>query len=115
MTEQDEALDLGVWADGWDFWNDTAKLRCVGYSAAIDADALAVLRGIAAGKFCDDIAAERNLPRQYVELLQSVFCSVGWADYGSSPRVCFIDPDHKPEELISAFEAYVKRRWEHSA
>lgn len=111
MREQDEDLDLGIWADDWDFWDKTAKLSCVGYSQAIDEDALAVLRGIAARKFCDVIAAEQNLPRQYVEMLQSIFCSVGWADYGTSPRGCWIDCRHNAEELISAFEAYVKRRW----
>jgi hypothetical protein len=111
MSEAGEDLDLGIWADDWNFWGDTAKLSCVGYNGAIDHDALGVLRGIAAGKFCDDIATELNLPRQYVELLQSIFCSVGWADYGTSPRGCWIDPDHKGEELIGAYAAYMKRRW----
>lgn len=105
----DQAADIE--ADEWDFWDDAAKLSCVSYNSQIDNDALAVLKGIAAGKFNDDIARELGFPEQYVELLQSIFCSVGWADYGTSPRGCFIASDHDAAKLIGKFEGYVRRKW----
>lgn len=95
----------------WDFWDDEAELHCVGYNSQIDEDMLAVLKGIAAKKFNSDIAAELGLPEQYVELMQSIFCSVGWAEYGTSPRGCWIDPTHDAGSLIAKYDAYVQKRW----
>jgi hypothetical protein len=97
--------------DEWDFWTDEAELGCVGYNSEIDTDALAVLKAIQAGKFNSDIATELGLPTQYVELLQSIFCSVGWGEYGTSPRGCWIAHEHDANALVTKFEAYVERRW----
>jgi len=100
----------GVADDEWDFW-DEVGLDCVSYNSRIDTDALAVLRLIAAKKGNGTIAAELGLPEQYVELLQSIFCSMGWCDYGTSPRTCFIDPTRDGAELIARLEKYMNDQW----
>jgi glucan biosynthesis protein len=100
--------------DEWHFWSDEAKLSCVGYSSRLDYDALNVLKGIAEKKYNTDIAQELGLPEQYVELLQSIFCSVDWCEYGTSPRGCWIDPSKDADELIAKFERYYRDRWSSS-
>ena len=94
----------------WDFW-DEANIRCASYNSEIDHDFLAVLREIHAENYCDDIAKKLSLPSQYVELIQSIFCSMDWCEYGTSPRACFIDPSLNGEELIAKLEAYIKREY----
>jgi len=94
-----------------DFWRDELGVIAP-YNMRIDHDALAVLKGIVAGKFNSDIAKELDLPEQYVELLQTLFCSADWAEYGTSPRGCWIIPYGKGDERITEFEVGMKRRWE---
>jgi hypothetical protein len=93
-----------------DFW-ELVGLHCVGYNSQIDEDALAVLKGIAVGKYCTDIANELGLPAQYVELLQSIFCSADWCEYGTSPRGCWINPKLDAGAVVDWFEGYVQRQW----
>lgn len=97
-------------SDDWDFWTDEVKsLHCVGYNSKIDYDALAVLEGIQFKEYCTEIATKTGLPAEYVELLQSIFCSAGWAEYGTSPRGCWLTKSG--ETGISKFAAYVEARW----
>lgn len=99
---------------GWDFWEEVG-LSCVSYNSQIDEDALAVLKGIRANKYNTEIAAELGLPAQYVELLQSIFCSAGWCEYGTSPRGCWLKEydDAKADAMVAKFEAYVRNMWRH--
>lgn len=96
--------------DEWDFW-DNAKTHCIGYNAQIDSDALNVLRGIAAKKFNTEISKDLELPPQYVELLQSIFCSMDWCEYGTSPRGCWIIHKLVPGDLISKMVLFYEQSW----
>lgn len=94
----------------WDPWS-ALGIYCATYNSRIDADALAVLVGIHKGLFNEEIAAAHVLPEQYVELLQSIFSSAGWCDYGTSPRGCFpSDPVSFPK-IIDTWREYYRRTW----
>lgn len=95
----------------WDPWS-ALGISCASYSSQIDADAIHILKAIASRQFNSDIAVMLGLPEQYVELLQSIFCSAGWCDYGTSPRGCFPAMDwNEFQAIISAWEAYYDRQW----
>jgi hypothetical protein len=96
----------------WDPWI-ALDIHCASYSGAVDQDALNVLRLIGGPEFiyCTGIAERLGLSASHVELLQSIFCSADWCDYGTSPRGCFpTDRDGFPA-LIAAFEVYYERQW----
>lgn len=95
----------------WDPWT-ALGLRCAGYSGAIDAQAVAVLGGISYKEFCTDIAEASGMSPEHVELWQYIFCSAGWAEYGTSPRACF--PNHGGPDisaLIDGWKTYYERHW----
>lgn len=96
----------------WDFWEHELKLRCIAYTSEIDADLINVYKGIMAHKYNTEIASELKLPPQYVELLQEMFCSADWASYGTSPRGCWPNLDHNPEEQLAKLKAWYLRKWE---
>lgn len=96
---------------GWDFWNDEAKLYCVGYNGQIDYDLICVWLGVVDGQFNSDIAKRLELSDQYVELLQSVFCSVRWANYGTSPRGCWPDEKEKAAEKTADLLRWYELKW----
>lgn len=96
--------------DYWDPW-DVLGLHCLSYNSEIDRDAINVLQGIQDKLYCTDIAEKYAMSSSHVELLQSIFCSANWCEYGTSPRACFaIDRDGFPA-LIAAWEAYYARQW----
>jgi len=96
--------------DYWDPW-ESLGLRCCSYNSEIDAQALEVLRGMAKAEYCDDIAKRAGMSPSHVELFQSIFCSAGWGEYGTSPRGCWpIDREGFPA-LIAAWEDYYRRQW----
>lgn len=103
-------IQIDTDAAPWDFWEE-AKIHCASYNSNIDLDLYRVFCGIVAKKFNTDIAAELKLPPQYVELLQSILCSMSWCDYGTSPRGCFVDLDHDPEVLRAKLLDYLGRKW----
>ena len=95
------------------YWNpwDALGQSCLSYNSEIDAEAISVLRGIAAGKYCHNIATETGLSPSHVELFQSIFAGAGWCEYGTSPRGCWpIDREGFPA-LIEAWESYFQRQW----
>jgi hypothetical protein len=108
MTEDDEEFH----GDKWAFWED-AKISCASYNAQIDLDALNVLLCIRGKMFNSTIAAKLNLPDQYVELIQSIFCSADWCEYGGSPRGCWMLPhdDIGRDARVKKFAAYVFGKW----
>lgn len=94
----------------WEPW-DALGLQCVSYNSEIDRGAIAVLRGIKGRLYCDAIAEKTGMAPAHVELLQSIFCSANWCEYGTSPRGCWpIDRDYF-HLLIGAWEAYYERKW----
>jgi hypothetical protein len=94
----------------WDPW-EALGLPCCSYNSDIDENALAVLRGMESATYATDIAERTGMSPAHVELLQSIFCSAGWGEYGTSPRGCWpIDRDGFPA-LIAAWEAYYERQW----
>jgi hypothetical protein len=96
--------------DYWDPW-ESLGLRCCSYNSEIDAQALEVLRGMAKVEYCDEIAKRAGMSPSHVELFQSIFCSAGWGEYGTSPRGCWpIDREGFPA-LIAAWEDYYRRQW----
>lgn len=111
MTEEHEGYDVSPDEGGWDFWLHEAKLACVGYSSGIDYHLIAVWRGIMANKFSTQIAEELNLSGEYVELLQSIFCSADWAEYGTSPRGCWPVYKSDPQAQLEKLLKWYKFRW----
>jgi hypothetical protein len=96
--------------DYWDPW-EALGLGCCSYNSAIDQNALDVLRGMRDGLYCSDIAERTGMSPGHVELLQGIFCSANWGEYGTSPRGCWpIDREGFPA-LIAAWEAYFERQW----
>ncbi len=96
--------------DFWDPW-ETLGLGCCSYNSEIDQQAIEVLRGMATATYCTDTAERTGMSPSHVELFQSIFCSAGWGEYGTSPRGCWpIDPGGFPA-LIAAWEAYYLRHW----
>jgi hypothetical protein len=94
----------------WDPW-EALGLGCCSYSGDADDNALAVLRGIRDGLYSTDIAKRTGLTSSHVELLQGIFCSADWCEYGTSPRGCWpVDREGFPA-LIAAWEAYYQRHW----
>jgi hypothetical protein len=98
--------------DFWDPW-ESLGLRCCSYNSEIDQQAIDVLREIGSPEFayCTDIAERTGLSATHVELLQSIFCSADWCEYGTSPRGCWpIDREGFPK-LVEAWEQYFERHW----
>lgn len=96
--------------DYWDAWI-ALDLNCCSYNSVIDQQAIDVLRGIGDGLYNTDIAERTGMATSHVELLQSIFCTAGWCEYGTSPRGCWpVDREGFPD-LIAAWEAYYERVW----
>lgn len=94
----------------WDFW-DEVGLHCAGYSAQIDADLFKVFLGVRAGMYLTEIAKHFDLPESYVELLQYALCSIGWCDYGTSPRGCFVGADQNADALQEKLLKWFIANW----
>lgn len=88
-------------------WDAAGVIRP--YSEQIDIDALAVLRCVVAKKGTATIAKETGLSESYVELLQTVFCSADWCDYGTSPRHAFMIGDGNAR--VAEYENYIQENW----
>jgi len=87
---------------------------CDSHNYAMDLQAIDVLRGIADGQYCTDIAARLGLSPGHIELFQTMFSSAQWCVYGTSPRGCLINKAYGPDfggRLISAWEDYYARHW----
>ena len=94
----------------WSPW-EAMGLLYFSYNSQVDLDALNVLKGIAAQKYCTDIAQETGLSPSHVEMIQYLFCNANWADYGTSPRGCWIRHGIDADKLVAMFEAYYEAEW----
>lgn len=68
----------------WDF------IENGGYNSQVDEDIVKVMREVSQGKFNSDIAIKLKLPLEYVELIQYILCTLNYAEYGASPRGCWL-------------------------
>lgn len=104
-------LDKEVWSP----W-DALGIHLGGYSAATDTDAINVLQGIQDKLYCDKIAERYNMAPSHVELLQYIFCSANWCEYGTSPRGCFPDysiwGDDGLKPAIEKWKEYYFETWQ---
>lgn len=100
----------GEYFDPW----QALGLHCSAYSSTTDEAAIAVLKGIRDKLYSTDIAERAKLDETLVELLQEIFCSADWCEYGTSPRGCWFIEDGFGDRIITAWEAYYKRHWEGS-
>lgn len=100
----------GPFEDYWDPW-EALRIGCCSYHSAIDVAAIRVLEGIHSGKYCTDIAHENDLDPLLVEMLQGIFCSADWCEYGSSPRGCFPTDRENFHLLIDGWKTYYKITW----
>lgn len=102
------AEDFG--GEYWDPWG-ALNLRCLSYNAQIDQDAINVLQGIQDKLYCTDIAERYSMSPAHVELLQGIFCSANWCEYGTSPRACFAMDREGFPNLIAAWKDFYHRQW----
>lgn len=102
---------MGDWADdAWDFWEE-ADMLSLSYNSEIDENLIDVFKLICLKEFNSDIAEKLKLPRQYVEVLQGIFCDIGWCDYGTSPRGCWVDLNLDKDKLIKKLENWYSEKW----
>jgi len=67
------------------------NIQCGGYNGAIDEDILKVLSILNTEQtFVDDIAKQMSKDESYIELIQYLICSAELAEYGGSPRGCWL-------------------------
>jgi hypothetical protein len=101
-------------APEWDPWG-ALGVPNGGYCSEIDGHGLAIFEkirsGIAAGGYVTDIVGALGLEPHYVELWQYIFCSAGWADYGTSPRGCFVVDNEAADTRIAQWRDYMARTW----
>lgn len=71
---------------------DTLKVAYGGYNSAVDLDVLNVMEEVRYGRpaFNTDIAKKFGLSEAHVELIQYLICSAELAEYGTSPRGCWL-------------------------
>lgn len=94
----------------FDMW-EALGVPCAGYSSSIDDAMIGVLIGISKHQYCSDIAKELKLPEDYVELLQSIACSAGLAEYGTSPRGAFPKDIVQLDTFIEKCDSYYGDKW----
>lgn len=75
------------------------------YSKEFGDAALHVLRNLVAGRPQDEAIAH--------EMLREMLCVSGVCDYGTSPRVCFVNPEFRPliEKWLTMMEREQFVRW----
>lgn len=78
-----------------------------GYNSAIDNDIISIMKSIRddEDKWYQVIAKKLNLREEYVELIQYILCTLDYAEYGTSPRGCWLTD--KGNEML---ELFIKRQ-----
>lgn len=74
---------------------DALKVPLGGYNSEVNNDILKVMCLIQLGKFNTDISQETGMTKAHVELIQYILCSADLADYGTSPRGCWLTKEGK--------------------
>jgi len=75
-----------------------------GYNGEIDLEILEVMRLLKKKRpiYCTDVAKELGLKPTHVELINYILATLGLAEYGTSPRGCWLT--EKGEEYLKIFE-----------
>lgn len=60
------------------------------YNSEVNDEFFNVMSLVAEGKYNSDIAKTLNLKESHVELIQYLLCNADHADYGTSPRGCWL-------------------------
>lgn len=87
-----------------EIWNDLIK--CGGYNSEVDSDIVSVMELIKNKMFVTDIAERLKMSKSHVEIIQYILCSMDYAEYGTSPRGCWLTK--KGEDALKLF----KKRFE---
>ena len=83
-------------------------ISCGGYNSEVDEDVINVAKLIRDKRpiFYTDIAKELNLKPTHVELIQYILCSLDFAEYGTSPRGCWLT--EKGEKALTQMEEVIE-------
>jgi len=79
-------------------------ITCGGYSSEVDDDIILVMETIKQQRaiYVTDIADKLNIQRNYVALIQYIICSLDYAEYGTSPRGCWLTEEG--EKILEVFK-----------
>ena len=79
-------------------------IKCGGYNSEVDDDIINVMRVIRDDRpaFYTDIAEKLQMKPPHVELIQYILCSMDFAEYGTSPRGCWLT--EKGEKMLKEVE-----------
>ena len=79
-------------------------IKCGGYNTEVDIDIIAVMECIKVNRpiFYTDISIKLGFKKEYVELIQYIICSLDYAEYGTSPRGCWLTDEG--EKILEVFK-----------
>ena len=70
--------------------HDTPKDWMFTYNKELDKDIWLVMEHLNEGLYLTEISSKTQLSEKYIELIQHVLCREYLADYGTSPRGCWL-------------------------
>lgn len=82
------------------------KIHCGGYNGEVDEDIIKVMSAInelnPQPPSTTMISAYLSINRNYIELIQYIICTMDYAEYGTSPRCCWLTD--KGKEMLKLFK-----------
>lgn len=89
-----------------EIWREIIK--CGGYSSDVDCAIVEVMRDIKDNRpaYLTDIHKRTQHSIILVQLIQYIICSMDYAEYGTSPRGCWLTT--KGESMLEVFEKRIK-------
>jgi Mn-dependent DtxR family transcriptional regulator len=90
--------DVRVCEEVWEL------ITCGGYNSSVDDIIVKVMECIKTDRpiYVTDIADKLKLQDDFVELIQYIICSLDYAEYGTSPRGCWLT--NKGEKMLDIFK-----------
>lgn len=73
-----------------DIVSNAFRISAFSYNSVVSDDFFHVLSGVSEGRYNSDIAKATGLSESHVELIQYLLCNGDHADYGTSPRGCWL-------------------------
>ena len=73
-----------------------------GYNSEVDRDIISVMECVGKKMFYTDIAQYLQMASSQVELIQYILCSMDYAEYGTSPRGCWLTEEG--EKMLKIFQ-----------
>lgn len=85
--------------------SEAFSIEVFSYNTEVTNEVIAVLKEIKEGRpaYVTEIASKLNLKESHVELIQYLICNNDHAEYGTSPRGCWLTP--KGEQLYAKVSA----------